>query len=103
MFPCASRASRASLDTYKRLCFATVAIRAGGDCPEHDLSQAVSSAKVTYARFETKYGQQRRADPLVAAGFGYFRVTERNAELCISRLSLLTLLSCLDDRKGGRR
>jgi hypothetical protein len=54
MFPCGSRAS---LNTYKGLCFATVAIRAGGDCPEHDLSQAVSPAKATYARFETKHGQ----------------------------------------------
>ena len=47
--------SRAFLDTYKRLCFATVASPLGGDCPEHDLSQAVSPSKATYACFEAKH------------------------------------------------
>jgi hypothetical protein len=43
MFPCGSRAS---LDTYKRLCSATLEIRDGGDCPAHDISQAVRRPKL---------------------------------------------------------
>jgi hypothetical protein len=50
-------AARVHFGYIQTLVFCYGGIRAGADCPEHDLSQAVSPLKATYARFESKHGQ----------------------------------------------